>query len=372
MEERRAELAEERVRNSLLAERAAADPVAAVRAMLAVQAQEHAFSRWSVGQRLAGEVGEQAVRRAIDEGRIVRTHCLRPTWHYVAAEDLRWLQDLTAQRVLAASAGWFRNHGVDEAFLGRTREALARLLQGGRHLTRDELRELLTAEGLDVSGQRLIVALFDAELRCVVCSGPLAGSHHTYALVDERVPPTPRLEPEEATARLVARYLAGHGPATLKDLRWWSNLTLKQLRAAVEDLGDAVAREVVGGVEYLRLASEPAPGVDGLVRVAEAPRFQLLQVFDELFVGYSETRGLLDPDGEYGAVLSIAWGELTHVVVEGDRIAGRWRHDRRGKAVEVTVELARPLSRDDREALAEAAGRYGSFFGAEVRLTLRG
>lgn len=279
---------------------------------------------------------------------------------------------ITAQRVLAASAGWFRNHGVDEASLGRTREALARLLQGGRHLTRDELRELLTAEGLDVSGQRLIVALFDAELRCVVCSGPLAGSHHTYALVDERVPPTPRLEPEEATARLVARYLAGHGPATLKDLRWWSNLTLKQLRAAVEDLGDAVAREVVGGVEYLRLASEPAPGVDGLVRVAEAPRFQLLQVFDELFVGYSETRGLLDPDGEYGAVLSIAWGELTHVVVEGDRIAGRWRHDRRGKAVEVTVELARPLSRDDREALAEAAERYGSFIGAEVRLTLRG
>lgn len=367
MDGRARELAAERVRNVLLAERQATDAVAAVRTLLAVQAQEHAFSRWSVGQRLAGDPGEEAVRRAVDEGRVVRTHLLRPTWHYVAAEDLRWLQDLTAERVLAASASWFRNHGVDEEFLGRVREALVRLLEGGRHRTRDELRELLTAVGLDVSGQRLTAALFEAEMRCVICSGPLAGVHHTYALVDERVPPTPRLEPEEATARLVSRYLAAHGPATLKDLRWWSTLTLKQLRAAVEDLGDAVEREVAGGVEYLRLTAGPS---EGLV-AGDAPRFQLMQVFDELFVGYAESRGLLDPDGEYGAVLNIAFGELTHVVVEGDRIAGRWRQDKRGKRVQVTARLARPMSRQDREALEDAAARFGSFFGSTVDVTLQ-
>ncbi len=369
MNGRRAELAAERVRSALLAERVATDPVAAVRTLLAVQAQEHAFSRWTVGQRLAGEPGEDVVRRALDEGSIVRTHVLRPTWHYVAAEDLRWLQDLTSERVLAGSAGWYRNNGADEAFLGRARDVVARALEGGRHKTRDELRSELAAAGVDVSGQRMTVVLFDAELRGLVCSGPLAGKHHTYALVEERLPPAPRLEPEEATARLVARYLAGHGPATLKDLRWWSTLTLKQLRAGLEDLGDAVQREVVDGVEYLRLA-EPVGGDGSLVTAPESPRFQLLQVFDELVVGYAETRGLLDPDGEFGAVLTIGWGELAHLVVEGDRLVGRWRQQRRGGSVELTMRLSRPLGRRDRDELAFAAARFGSFFGLPARLTL--
>lgn len=371
MHRRRAELAAERVRNVLLAERLATGPVAAVRALLAVQSQEHAFSRWTLGQRLAGRPVEEDVRRAVDDGLVVRTHVLRPTWHYVLAEDLRWLQDLTAERVLRASAGWFRNHGVDDAFLGRAREALHRALEGGRHSTREELRGALAAEGLDVSGQRMTIVMFDAEMRGLVCSGPLAGPHHTYALVEERVPPTPRLEPEEATARLLTRYLAGHGPATLKDLRWWCGLTLTQLRAAAEDLGDALEREVVGGVEYLRLAGDPGPSDPSLVTVPAAPRFQLLQVFDELFVGYSETRRLLDPDGEFGAVLETGFGELAHVVVEGDRLAGRWRQDRRGKAVELTVQLTRPVSREDREALEEAAARYGAFLGKETSVTVR-
>lgn len=371
MNGRWAELAAERVRSALLAERVAADPVAAVRTLLAVQAQEHAFSRWTVGQRVAGEPVEEAVRRAVDEGRIVRTHVLRPTWHYVAAEDLRWLQDLTAERVLAGSAGWYRNNGVDDAFLGRAREALVRALEGGRHKTREELRGELAAAGLDVSGQRMTVALFDAEVRCLICSGPLAGNHHTYALVEERLPPAPRLEPEQATARLVARYLAGHAPASLKDLRWWSTLTLKQLRVGLEELGDAVAREVVDGVEYLRLAEPPDAGDASLVSAPEAPRFQLLQVFDELFVGYAETRRLLDPDGEFGAVLTIGWGELSHVIVEGDRLVGRWRQDRRRGELELTMRLSRPLDRDDLAELEKAAARFGAFFGKPATVALK-
>lgn len=367
MEERWNELAAARVRNALLGERTATDPVAAVRTLLAVQAQEPAFSRWSVGQRLAGSPGEADVVAAVDAGSLVRTHVLRPTWHYVAAEDLRWLQALTGERVIRASAGWYRSHGVDEAFLARSRDVLVRALEGGRHKTRDELRAELTAAGLDVSGQRLIVALFDAELRCLICSGRLAGKHHAYALVDERVPPQPALAPEEATARLVERYLRGHAPATLKDLRWWSTLTVAQLRAGADALGDRVVRERVGGVEYLWLADDPPRVEPG----ASAPRFQLLQVFDELFVGYSETRGLLDPDGEFGAVLHIAFSKLSHVVVEGERLAGRWRQDRRGEGLELTFELARPLDRYDIAELERAAARYGAFVGKDVAVTVR-
>jgi len=242
---------------------------------------------------------------------------------------------------------------------------LERALEGGRAKTRNALRGELTAAGLDVTGQRLTAGLIDAELRALLCSGPVEGTKHTYALVEERLKPTPPLSRDEATVELVRRYLAGHGPATLKDLRWWSNLTLRALRAAVEELGDEVASEAVGGTEYLWLAQEQAPEESGC-----GPQFQLLQVFDELFVGYRESRGLVDPDGEYGAILPIGFSRLMHVVLEGDRLAGRWRSDKRGKSIEITVQATRPLSASDRLALERAARAYGMFVGTEVTLSV--
>ncbi|HZJ10591.1 MAG TPA: winged helix DNA-binding domain-containing protein, partial [Trueperaceae bacterium] len=304
--------------------------------LLAVQAQEHAFSRWSLAQRLAS-ASQAAVYDALASGAIVRTHVLRPTWHYVRGEDLRWLQALTGEIVRRASAGWYRNHGVDETFLASSRAVLERALEGGRAKTRNALRGELTAAGLDVKGQRLAAVLIDAELRALLCSGPVEGTQHTYALVEERLSRAAPLSQGEATVELVRRYLAGHGPATFKDLRWWSSLTLKRLRVAVEELGDEVAREVVDGTEYLWLAHDRVPDESP----GDAPQFQLLQVFDELFVGYRESRGLVDPDGEFGAILPIGFSRLMHVVLEGDRSAGRWRSDRRGKSLEITVQAIR-------------------------------
>src|SRR5690606_12470165 len=256
--------------------------------------------------------------------------------------DLRWLQALTHGAGRRSSASWYRNHGVDERFLESSKDAIGRTLEGGRFLTRGELREALGADGLDVSGQRLTIVLFDAELDSLICSGPLAGKHHTYALVDERVPPAAPLSDDEATALLIRRYLYGHGPATLKDLRWWCNLTLKRIRSAVETLGDGVIRETIDGVEYLRLPGHDPFAEDGPQarrgrRRVEAPRFQMLGVFDELFTGYSESRGLIDPDGEFGSVLPLAYGPLPNLLLEGDRLVGQWRADRRGRRVSVSI-----------------------------------
>lgn len=336
--------------------------------LLAVQAQEPALSRWSLGSRLLATTDEE-IRAALDAGSIVRTHVLRPTWHYVRAEDLRWLQALTGPLVRRMSANWYRNHGVDDAFLAASRERLQESLTGGRAKTRPELRSELTAAGLDVSGQRLAAALMDAELRAIICSGPLAGSQQTYALVEERLPTAPVMTEEEATASLIARYLAGHAPASLKDLRWWSSLTLSRLRAGVAALGDAVEHEVVNGVEYLYLTDGVPVGAG-----AEPPRFQLLQVFDELFVGYRETRGLIDPDGEYGAVLPLGFSKMMHVVLEDGRLVGRWRRDRRGAreggGQVLSVRLTRPLTPADEAELRAAADRYGEFHSDSTTLIL--
>lgn len=379
------DLAAARVHNVLLGTASAPDPHSVVERLLCVQAQEHAFSRWSVAQRTA-RPDEAAVLAAIATSEVVRTHVLRPTWHYVLGADLRWLQALTGPRVRALSAGWYRNHGVDDDFFLATRKVIEAELTGGKCRTRDELKQALSAADIDVSGQRLVVALFDLELQAVICSGPVRGRHHTYGLVDELLPPSAPRADDEATALLVERYLRGHGPALLKDLRWWSSLTLKQLQRGVEDLGDAVVSTNVGGAEYLRLADQPAP-----TGTAAADRqFRLLQVFDELFVGYSESRGLVDPDGEFGSVLPIGFSKMMHVVLEGDRLAGRWRSDKREAArgggdasggrrraerrtttLEITAAMTRPLSATDRRALERSVEAYGAFVGTAATLALR-
>jgi uncharacterized protein YcaQ len=237
------------------------------------------------------------------------------------------------------------------------------------------LKRALTAAGIDVSGQRITVALFDLELQTVICSGPVRGRHHTYGLVDELLPSAPILATDQATALLVERYLAGHGPALLKDLRWWSTLTLKQLHNAVEDLGDRVQSAMVGGEEYLWLA-EQALATAPAASERPGQRFRLLQVFDELFVGYSESRGLVDPDGEFGSVLPIGYTKMMHVVLEGDRLAGRWRTDKRrfesGVAgLEVTLALNRPVSAGDVRELEAAVEAYGAFVGVAARAVVR-
>ena len=372
MSRRRQEFAHERCQRQGLTRQRYGDVSGVVAGLLGFQAQEVGASRWSLAQRLAFATDDD-VRAALASGDIVRVHILRPTWHYVLGTDLRWLQALTHGAVRRSSVSWYRNHGVDQRFLDATKAALITLLTGGGAMTRNELREALSDAALDVSGQRLTIALFDAELDTLICSGPMAGAHHRYALVDERIAPSAPMSDEDATLLLVRRYLYGHGPATLDDLRWWCNLTLRPMRAALEALGDAVARKEIGGVEYLRLTGDdPATAVAqpaGRRNAAtDAPRFQLLEVFDELFTGYRQTRGLVDPDGEFGSVLPLAYGPLPHLLLEGERLAGQWRTDKRGASLRLSYTTTRPFSADDHDALLVEARRYGAYRGHEVEL----
>ena len=71
--------------------------------LTAVQSQEHWYARWSLGQRTR-RAKASTVDRAFDDGRFLRTHVLRPTWHYVAATDLGWLMELSGPRVDAKGA----------------------------------------------------------------------------------------------------------------------------------------------------------------------------------------------------------------------------------------------------------------------------
>ncbi|HEY0636684.1 MAG TPA: crosslink repair DNA glycosylase YcaQ family protein, partial [Pseudonocardiaceae bacterium] len=191
----------------------------------AAQSQEFALATWSVAQRAPG-LTPHDVQRAYDAGELLRTHVMRPTWHFVTPADLGLLLALTGPRVHQVNGHMYRSTGLDAALLARTDRIITDTLADGRHRTRAELAEALAAAGVEASSVRLAYVVMHAELEGLVCSGAMRGRQHTYALLAERAPDTRwPADRDEALAELAVRYFTGHGPATARDLGWWSGLT---------------------------------------------------------------------------------------------------------------------------------------------------
>jgi hypothetical protein len=357
------ELARLRLRNQWLASTVAgdSDPAAVVARFGAMQAQEHALAKWSIGQRSAG-LSDGAVQQALDDGRILRTHALRPTWHYIAAADLRWIQALTGPRVHGGNGYYNRLHGLSEASAQLAGSVIADALQGANYLTRADLGAVLADAGLPAAGGKLAYAVMRAELDGVIASGPMRGKQQTYALVSERVSCSTELEGDAALAELTRRYFTSHGPATVKDFAWWSSLTLAQVRHGIALLGDSLAAVQVGSVRYWYVPSDIA------VKGAE-PVAHVLQAYDEYVIAYTESRWLTNLAGVPVALPED--GSTVHAVMVAGQLAGLWRRDvgRRGE-ITATVRLLRSLTARDKREVRIAFDRYAAFAGVPVAVAL--
>ncbi len=155
------DIAHARLANQRLTETTFTTTAEVVAWLVAVQAQEYAGAKAALGLRARG-LDDAAVEQAFAAGEILRTHVLRPTWHFVTPADIRWLLNLSRARVHQVNGSMYRRTlELDEALLRRCAEALtAGALHGGGQLTRDQLKEQLErcgpAAGLtDRNGQRL-------------------------------------------------------------------------------------------------------------------------------------------------------------------------------------------------------------------------
>ena len=324
----------------------------------AVQAQEYAVAKWSIGQRSAG-VDEAAVDRALERGDLLRTHVLRPTWHFVLPRDIRWMLAVTAPRVRGMMASYDRKLELDDALYARTNDIIGRAVEGGRHHTRRELAEALAGAGIQASGQRLGHIVLRAELDALVCSGVPRGSQQTYALLSERAPAAATLAPDEALAELTRRYFTSHGPATVRDFRWWSSLTAAAAKRGLEMVGGELERVTEGKRTYWQAPDQPAAS-------ARIPRAHLLQGYDEYIVGYTESRDVLDIAGASRTAPGMI--PYYHAILVEGQVVGHWR--RKVARGEMTIEtrLLRPLGARDRKAVEAAVGRYARFAGLTARL----
>src|SRR5579863_405783 len=183
------DIAQQRLHNQLITQRTFETPSDVVQWLGAVQAQDYAAAKWAVGLRLQGAI-DNDIERACTEGSILRTHIMRPTWHFVSPADIRWMLALTAPQVKAAIAYYDRMFALDDTIFRRSNEALAKTLQGGKQLTRPELVSVLRQVGIATENLGFMHIIMHAELDGIICSGARRGKQFTYALLDERAPQT--------------------------------------------------------------------------------------------------------------------------------------------------------------------------------------
>ena len=339
------------------------DPVDAVRQLLCVQAQDPPLARYSLGLRSMPS-DDASVRAALDDGRLVRTHILRPTWHFVAPEDLRWLLALTSKKVESSLSSRHRQLNVDAELIERAHQELLAMLQGRCHKTAREIGDGFASLGLPERGEIVRHLLLVAELRGLVCSAPSPGSAHTYGLVDELIAPTPPIDRDTATRQLVYRFFSGHGPASEQDLRRWTTLTLAEIRHAVTELGDVL--ESVN-CDETSLWFAPSSVEAGPLR----RRVALLPTFDEAYLPYrgiAVARSLGHPRREESHAFAEAGGG---VVIVDRRDAGWWKRTLRGRgAMTLRLGLATSLDTEQRQLIEIEADNLAAFFDREANIEI--
>lgn len=350
-----------RARNSGLLAPGFASLVEVLRHHGAMQSQDFGRSKWSIGQRVKGADSAE-LDRLFAAGHILRTHVLRPTWHFVAREDIRWLLALTAPRVQAGNQSRYRGLGLDPATRSKAEKVIVKELSGDTHRTRKELGAALEKSRIDTSGQRLPHLLMHCELESIICSGAPEGKQQTYALLDHRAPKGRPRTREQALTELVRRYLRSHGPATVKDLGWWSSLTLAGIRSGLAALGSKVGSETIDGVTLWWL--HPLPS---------APRnrsaVHLLQAFDETVVGYTESRYVGDARADAAKKAFKNGAAPPGTLVVDGHLAGHWRRTVKKNEMQVTVYLYEELSEPQRSSLEKETEKLGRYFALSGSVT---
>ena len=352
-----------RLHTQLLSQTTLTQPSEVVEWLGAVQSQDYAGAKWALAQRLKDVLTDAAIDLAFNEGRILRTHLMRPTWHFVTPTDIRWLLQLTAPRVHAANAFMYRSQGLDKVTLKRGNATLEKALRDGKQLTRAELTSEFQKVGLmsDGNGVRMGYFLMYAELEGLICSGARRGNQFTYALLEERVPPVKTLPSDQALAELTRRYFATRGPATLQDFTWWSGLTMADAKKGIEMVKSDFVRHVWQDQSYW-FANSTLP-----VKM-KSPTAHLLPNYDEYFIGFKDRSAIAEIAEKVG-IKSNHPSLIAHIVILDGQIIGGWKRTLKKNSIFMELNLFTKLTKAEHRAVSKAIEDYGKFLGLPTRLT---
>ena len=335
-----------------------------------VQSQEYPVAKWSLSQRASG-FADADVDALVAQGRILRTHILRPTWHFVLPADIRWMLRLTGPRIARFLRSQLVMRAVSDEVIDSGVDVIRAALTGGRRLSRRDLVKVLIESGA-VSDQTWTIPIFiRAELDLVIASGGLVGKQQTYALLDEITPPNDADGPADfnrdwALGELTRRYFTSHGPATIADFTWWSSLTAADTKRGLEVNGVGLESIDVEGATYWWAGDA---GGGSIAAPRPSPEVHLMQGYDEYIVAYRPPRTPINVDGLIPPS-AMSRPPYLHALIVDTQGVGWWRRTSARAGYTIDIRLARPLSAAENRALDEEAARYAEFVGAPVTLAI--
>lgn len=356
----RSEIAGLRLKNQQLTETRFSTPKQLVGWMGAMQAQDYNQAKWAIGIRMP-HLNEEQIEEAFNRGEILRTHLMRPTWHFVSADDIYWMLELTSPQIRAVLNSRHRELGITELLVNQSYLVIEEALNSNVHhaLTREELLAELDRAGIPTSPQFASHLMLRAEIDGILCSGPVNGKKQTYALLSQRVPKKKTLTKEEALARLATHYFSSHGPATLADFMWWSGLPASGARIALENIKKNLLSEKIGSDTYWFLDSAHK------TRTPDSSVY-LLPAYDEFLISYKNRGASITAEDHKKAISSN--GIFRPVVLVNGQISGLWKKVIKKDHILIETEYFRPHNEDEEQSIVKAAALFGDFAGKSAKI----
>jgi hypothetical protein len=326
--------------------------------MGAMQAQDYAMSKWAVGVRLPNST-DRDIETALDKGDVLRTHLLRPTWHLVSADDIYWMLSLTAPQIKTASQSRHNQLEITPAIFSKSTSIFEKALTGGKQLTREELVAELEKAKIATDENRASHLLFWAELEGIICSGATKKGKQTYALLEERVPKKADLTREEALAKLAEKYFTSHGPATIQDFVWWSGLTIRDARHALELVKSSFISETIDSQTYWFTNS---------FSMSEKEMVNILPAYDEFIISYTDRRASLPFENHSKAVSNN--GIFRPVITINGQVIGIWKRTTKKDIVLVETEFFEQPGESTKVLIENAFLQYGIFVEKKMEIII--
>ncbi len=355
-----------RLHNTGLASSPFKAPAEVVEQLGAIQAQNFNAAKWTLGLRTQ-KATDESIEKAFNEGKLLRTHVMRMTWHFVLPEDIRWMLELTKPRVIRILSQSDVKLGITEDVISKSQSIFEESLIGRNFLTRTNLGDNLKKGGVQASGVRLGQILLHAELNALICNGPRRGGQLTYALVDEVARTYKRLSHDEALAKLASRYFMSHGPAQNVDFASWSGLSVKDADVGLSLIESNFAHSIFRGKIYWH--SSDMENVSNSIRDLDSiDQAFLLSIYDEYVIAYRDRNDIID-DRDVKKVFSMGNFRSANVIIMDGKIAGTWNRVLKNDVVEIKINPLRTLDATEQEAVCKAAERYGEFVSKEILMS---
>ncbi|MGN6532179.1 MAG: winged helix DNA-binding domain-containing protein [Ginsengibacter sp.] len=319
--------------------------------MGAMQAQDFNMAKWAIGLRLKNAT-EQNIHSAIDSGEIFRTHLLRPTWHFVSREDIYWMTELTAPRILSSMKGRNIQLELSPEVFKKANKIIEKVLSGNKNLTRKELINELTKAKIETDNNRASHIFFQAELEGIICNGKMKDKQTTYALLNERMEKPMPIKKEEALYRLAFKYFQSHSPATLPDFFWWSGLSAADAKKALESIKNNFISEKINEQEYWFPHSFP------VAKKMKEHAF-LLPAFDEFLISYKDRSAAISAEHQSKAFSNngIFWPTI---VING-KVAGLWKREIKKDQISIETSFFDKKNNVNKELIKDASEKFATF-----------